>query len=672
MLTIRFDQLGLQPGDLVLDAGAGFGRHAFELRPPRRQRRRARLRRGRGRQHPRRRSAAMVEAGEIADERFVGVLQGDATRLPFADGTLRPGDHQRGARAHPGRRRRDRRAGARAASPAARSPPPCRRGSPRRSTGCSATSTTRRRASAATCASTRATELKAKLRSAGLERHRQPPRPRAALAVLVAEVRGRPAQRRPSAGEASTASCSSGRSSSSRRRLKVARARARRRCSARAIVVYGRKQVERPMSRVARHRRRAQRRRGASQTAESIASLQLDTGMIPWFPGGHCDPWNHVETAMALDVAGLHARGRAGLRVAGRHPARRRQLVELLPARRLGRGGQARHQRVRLHRHRRVAPLAVHLGPRLRRPPVADGRSARSTGCCRMRTRRRHRRCGRRTADDTPVGLRAAHRVVAASPTRCAAAPAWPRSSTSRDPTGSPPPIVLADVDRRPPRRVRTEGALGDGLVLPGARPAASPASRPRPAWPTAGTTFAMEGTGIRCVSDEPWVTASRDRRVRDRLRRDRRPGHGDRPARLDPAASPRRRRVLHRHRLPVARCASRSTRPRRTPAPRSSSPPTRSTARRRPAASSRPAPLSSSASSTVGRSGGLRLADRPTPAAQFVGQHVGREATDQQGLRRLERVRLLDHRHRRVVVAGRGQPIDQRRRLGLGELARA
>jgi len=42
------------------------------------------------------------------------------------------------------------------------------------------------------------------------------------------------------------------------------------------------------------------------QTAEHIASLQLDTGMIPWFPDGHCDPWNHVETAMALDIAGLH------------------------------------------------------------------------------------------------------------------------------------------------------------------------------------------------------------------------------------------------------------------------------------------------------------------------------------------------------------------------------
>jgi len=41
-------------------------------------------------------------------------------------------------------------------------------------------------------------------------------------------------------------------------------------------------------------------------TGHSIAKLQLDSGQIPWFPGGHCDPWNHVETAMALDVVGLH------------------------------------------------------------------------------------------------------------------------------------------------------------------------------------------------------------------------------------------------------------------------------------------------------------------------------------------------------------------------------
>jgi MMP endo-(1,4)-3-O-methyl-alpha-D-mannosidase len=45
----------------------------------------------------------------------------------------------------------------------------------------------------------------------------------------------------------------------------------------------------------------------ADDTARHLASLQLDSGMIPWYPGGHCDPWNHVESAMALDVAGRHA-----------------------------------------------------------------------------------------------------------------------------------------------------------------------------------------------------------------------------------------------------------------------------------------------------------------------------------------------------------------------------
>ena len=45
-------------------------------------------------------------------------------------------------------------------------------------------------------------------------------------------------------------------------------------------------------------------------TAKTIAALQLPNGMIPWFPNGHCDPWNHVETAMALDVMGMHDEAR--------------------------------------------------------------------------------------------------------------------------------------------------------------------------------------------------------------------------------------------------------------------------------------------------------------------------------------------------------------------------
>ena len=40
------------------------------------------------------------------------------------------------------------------------------------------------------------------------------------------------------------------------------------------------------------------------RTADSIAEVQLPDGMIPWFTGGHADPWNHVEAAMALAVTG--------------------------------------------------------------------------------------------------------------------------------------------------------------------------------------------------------------------------------------------------------------------------------------------------------------------------------------------------------------------------------
>jgi SAM-dependent methyltransferase len=87
MLTVRFDKLGLSPGQLFLDAGAGFGRHAYGA---------ARL----GARvvaldwaadevvATRNTFAAMALAGEMAPDRFVACLRGDATRLPFADATF--------------------------------------------------------------------------------------------------------------------------------------------------------------------------------------------------------------------------------------------------------------------------------------------------------------------------------------------------------------------------------------------------------------------------------------------------------------------------------------------------------------------------------------------------------------------------------------------------------
>lgn len=46
-------------------------------------------------------------------------------------------------------------------------------------------------------------------------------------------------------------------------------------------------------------------------TGAAIAAMQEDTGAMPWFPGGMTDPWDHVESAMALSVTGRIAEAEA-------------------------------------------------------------------------------------------------------------------------------------------------------------------------------------------------------------------------------------------------------------------------------------------------------------------------------------------------------------------------
>jgi SAM-dependent methyltransferase len=86
LLTARYDTLGLQPGDRILDLGCGGGRHAFEA-----------ARRGAivtavdldlgELKAVRDTTYAMVQAGEIPEGR-ISPANGDALRLPFADGTF--------------------------------------------------------------------------------------------------------------------------------------------------------------------------------------------------------------------------------------------------------------------------------------------------------------------------------------------------------------------------------------------------------------------------------------------------------------------------------------------------------------------------------------------------------------------------------------------------------
>lgn len=84
MLTADYERLGLRPGDRLLDLGCGFGRHAYEA-----------MRRGArvvacDMALPELRSVldtadAMRAAGEIAPSLSTTSVNGDATRLPFAD-----------------------------------------------------------------------------------------------------------------------------------------------------------------------------------------------------------------------------------------------------------------------------------------------------------------------------------------------------------------------------------------------------------------------------------------------------------------------------------------------------------------------------------------------------------------------------------------------------------
>jgi SAM-dependent methyltransferase len=88
MLTARYERMGLQPGDKVLDLGCGFGRHAFEA--ARRGASVVALDAGRDEvEGVAATFAAMVEAGELTEGSLhANVVQGDALHLPFPDGAF--------------------------------------------------------------------------------------------------------------------------------------------------------------------------------------------------------------------------------------------------------------------------------------------------------------------------------------------------------------------------------------------------------------------------------------------------------------------------------------------------------------------------------------------------------------------------------------------------------
>jgi SAM-dependent methyltransferase len=87
MLTVDFSRMPISAGDRVLDLGCGGGRHAFEV--ARRGGRVVAMDTDRGElDRVRATFAAMAEAGELPEGSSGRAVLGDATRIPFRDGSF--------------------------------------------------------------------------------------------------------------------------------------------------------------------------------------------------------------------------------------------------------------------------------------------------------------------------------------------------------------------------------------------------------------------------------------------------------------------------------------------------------------------------------------------------------------------------------------------------------
>lgn len=315
MLTIRFDRLNITEGTLFLDAGAGFGRHAYEA--ARRGATVVALDFGQDEVVTTRNTfAAMVMAGEIDVERFAGTLRGDATCLPFADQsfdcvvTSEVLEHIHDDRAalrelvrvlKPG--------GVFAATVPSFFPEKVNwmlseeYHAPFVPGGHVRIYTARQLTERISANDLRITGTH---RSHGLHSPYWwlrcavgPAREDQWLVAKYKRLLEWDIMKAPFVTRLADAALSP--------------------LIGKSYVVYADKPLrtnhddnDQPSPTIARNRNstvvlpRAPTPDQLRTTARWIASLQLPNGMIPWFPGGHCDPWNHVETAMALDVMGLH------------------------------------------------------------------------------------------------------------------------------------------------------------------------------------------------------------------------------------------------------------------------------------------------------------------------------------------------------------------------------
>ena len=286
MLTVDLDRLGLGPGNTLLDMGCGGGRHAF-----------AALRRGAtvvaldadGAELKQVHGTieAMIQAGELPAATIGTPVQGDALALPFADGAFDriiasevlehiPDDVAAIDEL------------ARVLAPGGRLAVTVPARLPERINWL--LDDEYHDFPGGHIRIYRQRELEQRLARRGARGSRRAARARPPLAVLVDPLRRRCQQRRPP------------------RRAPVSR------CAGLADHEEpAGPRVGGPPAQPG-HRQEPDRVRGEAvltpaelaATVDAIARVQADDGRIPWVPDGKADPWNLVEAAMALDVGGRH------------------------------------------------------------------------------------------------------------------------------------------------------------------------------------------------------------------------------------------------------------------------------------------------------------------------------------------------------------------------------
>jgi hypothetical protein len=244
-------------------------------------------------------------------------------------------------------------------------------------------------------------------------------------------------------------------------------------------------------------------REQAVRTAESIAAIQQDDGGVPW-PEGHVDAWNHVECLMAMTVAGLRGPVERGYAWLARHQRDDGSWpMKVTGGVAVERGGESNH----------AAYVAVGLWHHL----LVTGDLAFAEERWAMVKSALDYVAGLQTERGEIVWERDAHGQAAtyALLTGCASIHQGLRCGVRlAEALGDPQPHWELAADRLAHVLAAHPEAFADKSrfsmdwyypVLGGAVRGAQAMELLEREW----DTFVVPGLGIRCVSDQPWVTGA-------------------------------------------------------------------------------------------------------------------------------------------------------------------